>query len=715
MHFIRWPLILATFLAPCLIAGGQEFLGKTLVTPRLVAETKAIVPGKPFTVGVHLKMAPGWHTYWRFGGDSGAPTKIDWELPAGFQAGPIQWPLPIAHLDEPDLLTFIYENEVMLLVEITPPATLATEEVKLRAKLQWLVCEKTCIPGDGEVALTLPVSEQARPANVELFAQWRAQLPKVSGAPFEVTWDIKKDAVTVRLTGLPKEFRADLFPIPPTPDVKPGHPKTSEPAADGTRTITFPVEGDEPGLAWEGVLVTQQGEAPREGWSIASGANTQKPADAPRASVGASQTRLLGVLWAAFAGGLILNLMPCVLPVIALKIFGFVQQAGENPRRVFHLGLAFVAGVFTFFLSLAALVVAFQATGSGLTWGFQFQNSYILTILVALVFVFALSMFGVFEVVLGSGTATALDSLSRKEGLSGAFTHGLFTTLLGTSCTAPLLGSALGFAFVQPAPIVFLIFAVIAAGMSLPYFLLTWKPAWMRLLPKPGAWMERLKQFMGFVLLAVVVWLLGVLGETRDLDAVVAVSSFLLVVAVGCWVFGFAQTSHRLAAPSHPRCGRVAWLRSWAIRCAGPCIQRGLGRWLEKPGRGNSMAGIHARASERSAGPRGCSVHRFHRELVPELQIQRALCPRDRSGARSVSAKEDRPAQSGLVQQGSRDHRDAEKVWEDRSACVRALPRWRFHGTDRFSGDSHAVIAPGSIRAAEVVSCGFLRSVAVSA
>ena len=230
--------------------------------------------------------------------------------------------------------------------------------------------------------------------------------------------------------------------------------------------------------------------------------------------------------------------MPCVLPVIALKIFGFVQQAGEHPRRVFRLGLAFVGGVFAFFLGLATLIAVLRANGVGLNWGFQFQHVGILVTLIALVFVFGLNLLGVFEITLAGGAASKLSELSSREGYSGAFLHGMFTTLLGTSCTAPFLGAVLGFAFVAPAHIVFLIFTAIAAGMSLPYFLLTANPAWMRFLPKPGMWMERLKQFMGFIMLGVVVWLLGVLGQSRGIEPLIAVSSFLLVLGVACWIYG---------------------------------------------------------------------------------------------------------------------------------------------------------------------------------
>jgi thiol:disulfide interchange protein DsbD len=515
---------------------AQDSLDKGYVTPSLVADTTAIAAGQPFTVGVRLKMLPGWHVYWQFPGDSGAPPKVEWELPAGFTAGPIQWPLPSAHMDEGDMLTYVYENDVLLPVEITPPATLPPGEVTLKAHLKWLVCEQICVPGSGDVELKLPTGESA-PANAELFNTWRAQLPKTTSALFTVQWDRSKaNEFSLRIAGLPKEFKAEFFPLPPE-GAKPAHPKTSEIAPDGTRTITFPIEdGGAPNLPWRGVLATGMGTAPREGWLIEASTGTAPATSAASAST--TDHNLLAILWSAFLGGLILNLMPCVLPVIALKIFGFVQQAGEEPRRVFRLGLAFVAGVFTFFLSLATLIAVLRANGVGLNWGFQFQHVGILVTLIALVFVFGLNLLGVFEIALTGGTASKLSELSSREGYSGAFLHGMFTTLLGTSCTAPFLGAVLGFAFVAPPLAVFAIFTAIAAGMSLPYFLLTANPAWMRFLPKPGLWMERLKQLMGFIMLGVVVWLLGVLGQSRGVEPLIAVSSFLLVLGVASWIYG---------------------------------------------------------------------------------------------------------------------------------------------------------------------------------
>ncbi len=515
------------------------------VKTSIVADTKAVEAGKPFTVGVRFEIKREWDIYWQFVGDIGLPTSVGWKLPAGFRAGPLQWPVPKAHLAPGDILNYVYEDETLLFAEITPPAEMPSGPVEIKAKVAWQMCNaEMCVPGSANVALSLPIGAVG-PDNADLFAKWRALIPKTAGAPFQVKWHREKaNEFSIDITGLPKEFKAEFFPLPPSRDVKLGHPKSSEVATDGSRTITFPIEeSGAPNLAWQGVIATSKGDAPREGWLVAADdqippvgrAAVSPPKSAP---LPASGTSLFATLWAAFLGGLILNLMPCVLPVIALKIFGFISQAHEEPRRVFRLGLAFVAGVFVFFLGLAALVIAIKSGGGRFNYGFQFQNPYILTALIAFVFVFAMSMFGVFEITLGSGAATKLDALSGREGYGGAFVHGLFTTLLGTSCTAPFLGPVLGFAVVQPPHLVVAVFLAIAAGMSLPYFLLTWQPAWMKYLPKPGAWMERIKQFMGFALLAVVVWLLGVLGGSRGVDALVAVCSFLLLLGVACWFFG---------------------------------------------------------------------------------------------------------------------------------------------------------------------------------
>ena len=545
MNSLFRPVFLLLF-ALLVTARAQFGAPPDLVKSSLVADTKTVAAGKPFTVLVRMELKQGWHVYWQFGGDSGAPPRVTWELPEGFTAGPIQWPLPKAHLDEGDFLTYIYEGEVALPVTITPPATLTAKEVPLKAKLSYLVCEQTCIPGRGEVALTLPVGPAAEPAEAELFAKALSQLPRTEPPPFKAAWEVKPEAFAVKISGLDPQAKVEFYPLPPAPEAKPKRATVGAPDSQGDRTISVPIEsGGAADTAWSGLLVAQLADGPRTGWMLHAKGDATTPGTstttATPTAVPEAPRSLFVILLSAFAGGLILNLMPCVLPVIALKIFSFVSQAGEHPERVFRLGLAFVAGVFTFFLLTAGLAITLRATGHNFAWGMQFSDPRPLLVMIALIVVFALSMFGIFEITLGGSTENTLGSLSRKEGYSGAFVHGLFTTLLGTSCTAPLVGSTLGVALTQPPLGIIAIFSAMAAGMSLPYFLLTWKPAWMRFLPKPGMWMERFKQLMGFVLLAVAVWLLGSLSQNFGSEAATAATWLLLFLSLAGWIYGAGQ------------------------------------------------------------------------------------------------------------------------------------------------------------------------------
>ncbi len=248
--------------------------------------------------------------------------------------------------------------------------------------------------------------------------------------------------------------------------------------------------------------------------------------------------KLISALAFGFLGGLILNLMPCVLPVISLKIFGFVRQAGSDPKKILAHGFAFAAGIFAWFLGLGLLIVALKAAGSQVTWAFQFQNPWFNLVIGCVVFVFALNLFGVFEIILPGRASRTLDDASGGEGYGGSFFQGVFATLLATPCTAPFLGSALGYAFSQPAPVILAMFASVALGMSAPYLLLSAKPGWMKILPKPGVWMERVKQFMGFPLIATIIWLFFVIGNQKGLEAVVWALCFLLCLALACWIYG---------------------------------------------------------------------------------------------------------------------------------------------------------------------------------
>ena len=281
-----------------------------------------------------------------------------------------------------------------------------------------------------------------------------------------------------------------------------------------------------------GVLSTGEGPA-RRAWIV-----SEKASATPAATNQTATLSLWIALFYGFLGGLILNLMPCVLPVISLKIFGFIKQAEDSRRSIFLHGLAFGAGIFVWFLGLAAVIIALKSGGSEVTWAFQFQNPWFNVAIGSVVFIFALNLAGVFEFVLPGKASNAMENASSTGGLAGSFFQGIFATLLATPCTAPFLGSALGFAFSQSAAVILGMFVAVASGMALPYLLLSASPGWLKFLPRPGAWMERLKQFMAFPLLATLVWILSILGGQRGTEGVVWFCAFLLCLAFACWLLG---------------------------------------------------------------------------------------------------------------------------------------------------------------------------------
>jgi thiol:disulfide interchange protein len=516
---------------------GQTYQGRELVKATLLADTSAIIPGKPFTAGLLLRMAPGWHTYWKFSGDAGLPTEIKWKLPAGWKVGEIQWPIPLKTNDPGDIQTYGYQDEVLLMQEITPPAKIDIVPVKLSAEANWLVCEKICIPGGVNLELELPTSTTADPKNTDLFARYRRLLPQKSpdSKTAIASWSRVGSDLHLKLASdnLANYPTVDFYPLPQGNTVV-GHPSAESRKANEI-TFRIPIESPDKNLSsMPGLVVFSKSPNgnDRTAWQIeASIVAAAKPSVPSRG--------IFTFLLFGFIGGFILNLMPCVLPVISLKIFGFIQQAGQSRQKIFRSGLAFTAGIFAWFIALALLLIALKASGRDVTWGgFQFTNAYFVLGLSIVVLVFALNLFGVFEISLPqSMTRGLLASSERKDDL-GSFFQGVFATVLATPCTAPFLGTALGFAFSQSAPVILSMFVAIAAGMSAPYFLLTAQPAWLRFLPQPGPWMLHVKQFMGFLLLATLLFLLYVLGAQRGLEGAIWASCFLLIVAIICWMKG---------------------------------------------------------------------------------------------------------------------------------------------------------------------------------
>ncbi len=536
-------LVFVAFLLPASpqVARAQIYEGRELVKAELLANTSAVVPGKPFTAGVLLRMVPGWHTYWKFPGDAGIPTEIRWQLPSGWKAGEIQWPTPLK-LDEPgDIQIYGYHDEVLLMQEITPPASLSDSAVKLSAEVNWLVCEKICIPGGATLQMDLPVATNGSPAHEELFARFQRALPQPWPASDVATasWSRSGNDLIVRVksSALAQHPAVEFHPLPGD-NVVVGHPATQR-IPDGV-SFRIPLDTTDAAVkSLAGIVVFGQTAdgAERNAWQLDSSA----PAAASLAASTLATPALSDIfkfLLFGFIGGFILNLMPCVLPVISLKIFGFIQHAGQSRSRILRSGLSFIAGIFVWFVGLAFLLILIKGAGGEITWAFQFTNPYFVLAMSVVVLVFALNLFGVFEITLPQSANRSLLGWTSREGNAGSFFQGIFATVLATPCTAPFLGTALGFAFTQSSWMILLMFMAIAAGMSAPYLLLSAQPAWLKFLPKPGAWMERVKQFMGFLLLATLLFLLSVLGAQRGIEAIVWTSTFLLVVSIACWMKG---------------------------------------------------------------------------------------------------------------------------------------------------------------------------------
>src|SRR5437773_6320980 len=526
-------------------AFAQNYQGKQLVRAELLPNTTAIVPGKSFTVGLLLRMAPGWHTYWKFSGDAGLPTELNWKLPPGWKVGDIQWPIPLKTIDPGDIETYGYQDEVLLMQKITSPLKPDVSSVQLAAEANWLVCEKICIPGSATLRLDLPVASSSEPANADVFARYRRLVPQNWPGPNVATasWSRVGSELRLKISSemLAKSPPLDFFPLPEQ-DTIVGHPAVQ---SRNNNEIVFriPLESAAKNLSSIAGLVVfaqQPNGEHRAAWQIArASAAVQTGSSALLSARPAAARGIFTFLLFGFLGGMILNLMPCVLPVISLKIFGFIQQAGQSRQKIFRSGIAFTMGIFAWFIALAVLLIALKGAGRDVTWGgFQFTNPYFVLALSVIVLVFALNLFGVFEVSLPQSVTRGLLSTSERKDLFGSFFQGVFATVLATPCAAPFLGTALGFAFTQSAAIILAIFIAIAAGSGAPYLLLSAQPAWLRFLPRPGPWMLHVKQFMGFLLLATLLFLLYVVGAQRGLEGAIWASCFLLVISVACWMKG---------------------------------------------------------------------------------------------------------------------------------------------------------------------------------
>jgi thiol:disulfide interchange protein len=529
------------------LAGPTAHAAHTAHTQaRLILAADSARPGDTVLAGVQLRMDPRWHTYWRNPGASGMATKIEWELPAGVTAGAIQWPVPEKLWDD-DLTTYIYTNEVVLLVPLKLAANLRAGPLDLKADVSWLECDVQCVPGGASVKANLVVGTETKPSkDAGLLQAWQTKVPRSNNALSAHAWWEKAAAgnsrpLILEWNSTAAAGQADFLPDASEDfEVQPATERVpAEPGRIRLRKEVKKLAEDWPGQV-SGVLI-QQSSAVRSAYEVnlpvAASTTAATAGSGPPAPTGFIAPSLWKMLLYAFLGGLILNVMPCVLPVIALKILGFVGQAKDGPRRVRKLGLIYALGVLVSFLVLAGLVIGVKAAGHKAGWGMQFGNPQFLVLLTALVTLVALNLFGLFEINPGSHVMSAAGTLASKHGPAGAFFNGVLATILATPCTAPFLAPALGFAFTQPASIIVLVFLVVGLGLACPYVVLSWQPAWLKFLPKPGAWMERFKVAMGFPMLATAVWLFSLIPLYYGKRSL-WLGLFLVLLALAAWIYG---------------------------------------------------------------------------------------------------------------------------------------------------------------------------------
>ena len=519
------------------------------VEAELLADHSAVAPGTTATAALRLRIEPGWHTYWRNPGDSGLPTTLAWTLPPGWTAGSIEWPAPKA-LPAGPLVNYGYEGEVLHLVPIgVPKDATPGARVSLKARADWLVCRETCIPEGADLELALPVGASAAvdATASKAIEATRAALPK----PLQ-GWSVTAtgNGSTVALALTPTAGAADPGSVRFFADeegrVEPSAPQTLARDAAGAYVLTLPVASDlKPFTRLAGVVTASRGfgggevraatlDVPLQG-SVTPGPRPKLDVPAVSfapAAVPASTLSLAAAALLAFVGGLILNLMPCVFPVLSLKALSLAAP-GHDSRRVIRLqGVSFAIGVVATFVALAGLLLIFRAAGEQLGWGFQLQSPGVVTALAVLFFVLALNLSGVFEF------ATLLPSAagwSVRNPYADGLLSGVLAVVIASPCTAPFMGAALGFAIAQPPVQTLAVFVALGLGMALPFLLLSLFPEWRRVLPRPGAWMVRFKQLLAFPLYATVAWLAWVLGAQVDNDAVMRLLATLIVVAFALW------------------------------------------------------------------------------------------------------------------------------------------------------------------------------------
>ncbi len=519
-------------------SAAQDQVQTERVTATLIMERAAVAPGETIWVGLKLEMADGWHTYWRNPGDSGLATTIDWQTPEGIEVGPIQWPAPERQPYGP-LMNFGYSDEVTLLARLSVAPNSPTGNVAISARSTWLVCADICVPEDGSFSISLQVD----PAAPQASTLAGTHLNAVAGSlpdpvPGMVAATLTENTLIVDAEW-PDAPAGEIvfFPYPTylmdnvaTQNVT----RTSNGFRVEVATVPDPEYGETIGGLFKVIGETATTTVAFENAPLAVGVAPLLTADK---AVSADMSLITALIF-AFLGGLILNLMPCVLPVLSIKALAVVKHGGGGSAR--RDATAYAAGVMASFAILVGVLLALKTGGESLGWGFQLQSPGFVSLLAFLMLAVGLSLSGVFNIgtgLMGTGTGWA-----HGDGLVGSFLTGVLAAVVATPCTAPFMAPAIGFALTQQAATVFLVFESLALGLAAPFLLIGFVPAVARALPKPGAWMETFKQVLAFPMYGAAAWLVWVVAQQVDPMGLAATLAGMVCVAFAAWLYGRSAT-----------------------------------------------------------------------------------------------------------------------------------------------------------------------------
>jgi thiol:disulfide interchange protein len=523
--------MLAVLVAGLTARAGTNSADAPHLHVQLVAPEDEIYPGGNNQIGLYFKLEPGWHVYWKNAGDAGGPPRIRWTLPDGVTAGPMQFPAP-KRLPLGPLMDFGYENEVLYPIKLEVAPTAKSGKAVLDANVDWLVCREVCIPGKAELKLTLqlsnnkPVVLSGSGEDAALMKRLASTLPQPLPANIKVAFQATQDGFRAGIQTGKRETSAQFFPADPD-TIANAAPQKTTPTPKG---VVVEIKKDANLAAnpkqLNGVLELSGGRA----YDVSVQPGTVEVPVEHDWGVLAKTSAL------AFLGGLLLNLMPCVFPVLFLKGFALCQSGSEERQRLRMHGFVYAAGILVSFWVLVGALLGLRAAGASLGWGFQFQSPVFLALMAGLLFFLGLSLAGQFEI--GLSLTSAGGSLAAKQGYAGSFFTGVLAVIVATPCTAPFMGAAIGYALAQPAIVTFSVFTAIALGLAVPYVALTLQPAWTRLLPKPGAWMEILRQAISVPIFCTVIWLAWVLAQAYGAAVLAALLVCLLLLAVAGWFLG---------------------------------------------------------------------------------------------------------------------------------------------------------------------------------